>query len=107
MSLRILQRRLARQDVLELIAYIADDNPKAAQNLYAAYERTLTTLSENPAIGWVYPTANPRLAGLRAFPIGRFRTYLIFYRRCADTIDVIRVLHGRRDLDRILRDETP
>jgi toxin ParE1/3/4 len=107
MSLRILQRRRARQDVLELIAYIAKENPQAAEKLYSAYERTLTTLSENPDIGWLYPTDNPRLAGLRAFPIGRFRTYLIFYRHSADTLDVIRVLHGMRDLERILRDEIP
>jgi toxin ParE1/3/4 len=107
MSLKILQRSQARQDVLDLIAYIGSDNPQAARNLFAAYERTLSLLSKTPDIGWLYPTDNQRLAGLRVFPIGRFRTYLIFYRHTADTIDVIRVLHGMRDLQRILRDQTP
>jgi plasmid stabilization system protein ParE len=60
----------------------------------------------SPDIGWLYPTENPRLSGLRAFSIGRFRTYLIFYRHTTDTLDVIRVLHGRRDLACLLWEET-
>ena len=106
MSLRIVQRTRARQDVLEIIAYIADRNPQAAERVFAAYERSLTNLAGSPDIGWLYPTGNRRLSGLRAFPIGRFRVYLIFYRRTTDTLDVIRVLHGRRDLARLLREET-
>jgi toxin ParE1/3/4 len=105
MSLRIVQRSRARQDVLEIIAYIADRNPQAAGRVLAAYERSLTSLARNPEIGWLYPTDNPKLAGFRAFPIGRFRSYLIFYRHTADTLDVIRVLHGRRDLATLLREE--
>lgn len=107
MSLRIVQRTQARQDLLSLIAYIADRNPQAAGRVFAAYERTLTNLVASPDIGWRYPTDNPELSGMRAFPIGRFRTYLIFYQHTADTLDVIRVLHGRRDLARLLREETP
>jgi toxin ParE1/3/4 len=105
MSLKILQRSLARQDILDLIAYIANDKPSAAQNVFAAYEHTLTVLAENPEIGWAYPTDNPRLSGFRVFPIGRYRNYLIFYRYGSDTLDVIRVLHGMRDLSTILRDD--
>jgi toxin ParE1/3/4 len=73
--------------------------------VFAAYERSLISLARNPAIGWLYPTDNPRLRGLRAFAIGRFRSYLIFYRHIEDTLDVIRVLHGRRDLASLLRRE--
>ena len=106
MSLRIVQRTRARQDVLEIITYIAARNPQAAGRVFAAYERTLTTLASAPDIGWLYPTDNPRLSGLRAFPVGRFRIYLIFYRHSEDTLDVVRVLHSRRDLARLLREET-
>jgi toxin ParE1/3/4 len=105
MSLRILQRRRARQDILQIIAYIAERNPQAAGRVFAAYERALTSLARSPAIGRPYPSGNPRLEGLRAFPVGRFRSYLIFYRRNADTLDVVRVLHGRRDLASLLRQE--
>jgi toxin ParE1/3/4 len=107
MSLRILQRRRARQDILEIIAYIGERNPQAAGRVFAAYERALTSLARSPAIGRRYPSDNPRLEGLRAFPIGRFRSYLIFYRHTADALDVVRVLHGRRDLASLLRREEP
>ena len=105
MSRRILQRSRARQDILEIIAYIAERNPQAAGRVFAAYERALTSLAQFPEIGWLYPSDNPRLSGLRAFPIGRFRSYLIFYRHTADALDVVRVLHGRRDLASLLRQE--
>jgi toxin ParE1/3/4 len=105
MSLRIVQRTRARHDILSLIGYIADRNPQAAERVFAAYERSLTNLAASPGIGWLYQTDNPALSGMRAFPIGRFRTYLIFYRHTADTLEVIRVLHGKRDLVRLLRDE--
>jgi toxin ParE1/3/4 len=105
MSLRILQRARARHDILEIIAYIADRNPQAAGRVFAAYERSLTSLARSPEIGWLYPTDNPRLSGLRAFAIGRFRSYLIFYLHTAASLDVIRVLHGRRDLASLLQQE--
>jgi toxin ParE1/3/4 len=106
MTLRIVQRTRARQDILDLIAYIADQNPAAAKRVYSAYERSLATLAATPDIGWPYASDNPKLSGMRAWHIGRYRTYLIFYQHNADTLDVIRVLHGVRDLASILQEET-
>jgi len=103
---RVSQRRLARQDILELVTYIAADNPKAAAALYDAYERVLaTTLVEMPDIGRPYRSTEPRLQGVRMLPIGRFRSYLVFYRRSDDKVEVLRVLHGARDLRSILEAE--
>lgn len=43
--------------------------------------------------------ARPELAtGVRSFPFGR---YVIFYAPLDDGIDVVRVLHGARDIDGI------
>ena len=39
-------------------------------------------------------------AGLRSFPVA---PYVVFFRPSADTIEVLRVLHGRRDLRRNMR----
>ena len=105
MTRRIVQRRAARQDILDIVAYIAADNPNAAQALYDAYEHALETLAASPEIGRLYRTDNPELRGIRAWQIGRFRAYLIFYRPEGDAIEVIRVLHGRRDIQAILHDE--
>ena len=43
MRFRVTQRKQARQDILDLVAYIAADNPTAAAALYDAYERILAT----------------------------------------------------------------
>jgi plasmid stabilization system protein ParE len=76
MRFRVRQRARARQDILELVAYIAADNQRAATALYDAYERVLaTTLAQTPDIGRPYRSTEARLHGVRAVSIGRFRNY--------------------------------
>ena len=41
-------------------------------------------------------------AELRSLPIGR---YVIFYLPIADGVEIIRVLHGARDIETIFHDE--
>ncbi len=41
------------------------------------------------------------VAGLRSFPVS---PYVVFFRRAEETIEVLRVLHGRRDIRRIMLD---
>jgi toxin ParE1/3/4 len=40
--------------------------------------------------------------GLRSFPV---HPYVVFYRPQEDTILVVRILHGRRDIERIMSEE--
>jgi toxin ParE1/3/4 len=42
------------------------------------------------------------LPGLRSFPVAPF---VVFFRPHADTIEVLRVLHGRRDVGPLLRED--
>ena len=51
-------------------------------------------LATHPGIGMARDELAP---GLRGFPVG---DYLIFYRRDRGSIDIVRVLHGSRDLSR-------
>jgi plasmid stabilization system protein ParE len=43
--------------------------------------------------------------GIRQWKVSTFDKYLIFYRIVSSGIDIIRVLHGARDIDRILDEE--
>lgn len=52
-------------------------------------------LARSPNIGRV---RNEITEGLRSFPVGR---YVIFYRPAAAGIEIVRVLHGSRDLDAV------
>jgi plasmid stabilization system protein ParE len=44
---------------------------------------------------------------LRVWLVKGFEAFLIFYAVRADTVRVIRILHGKRDIYRILKKESP
>jgi len=107
MSLRIVQRRRARTDLLELVAWVAGENPPAALRLHESYDRTLDVLTEHPQLGRSYPSADPALHGMRVLPVQGFRKVLIFYRPTLDTVEIIRILHGSRDIPAVLGERLP
>jgi toxin ParE1/3/4 len=47
----------------------------------------------------------PRLADLRRWPVSGFPNHLIFYQPTEGGIEVVRVLHGARDLATMLENE--
>ena len=44
------------------------------------------------------------VADLRFWPIKRYRNYLVMYRPLDDGVEIIRVLHGARDLAAAMRE---
>jgi toxin ParE1/3/4 len=89
-------------DDLDLIrAYIAQDNPEAAERVLEAAYRICKVLAEHPEIGRLRTFSIKELAGIRSFVISDFPNYIIFYRAQADGVQIIRVLHGARNLDEL------
>ncbi len=106
MSKTIHRRQKARQDLVDIFRYYAREAGfRVAQRFFAQAEATLTRLAGMPDIGTRYEHEHQALAGLRFSPISRFRKYLVFYRSVADGIEVVRVLHGARDIHDILAEE--
>jgi toxin ParE1/3/4 len=68
-----------------------------------AVEQTSEFLLANSEAGAFYPAENNRLAGIRVFQVRGFPNHLIFYRELANGIEVLRVLHGARNVDAVLR----
>jgi toxin ParE1/3/4 len=87
----------AVQDLTGIHDEIAQDRPAVARRLVDALERRCGLLADFPEMGG---RLRVRAAGLRCFTVKR---YLIVYRPAADGIEVIRFLHGSRDLSRIFR----
>jgi toxin ParE1/3/4 len=58
-------------------------------------------LAQFPGMGARREFRNPKLAGMRLWPITRFPKYLIFYQPTKRGIRVVRVIHGARDVGRI------
>lgn len=89
----ILKRPRAKADLVEIWDYIADDSENRADAFIETINQKLAVLAERPNIG----RARDELGkNIRSFPVGR---YVIFYMPIQGGIDVVRVLHGARDLD--------
>lgn len=104
-SREVQQRAQARRDLVEAIAYLAERSEQAARRFRVQAEATFGRLAALPGIGTCYEPEDPAYAELRYFPITKFPKYLVFYRPVPDGIEVVRVLHGARDIAFILEDD--
>jgi len=83
-SKRLRLRDRAIADIVDAATYIALDNPDAAE--------------------WF---GDARLHNVRMWPVPKFRRYLVFYRELADVVEIVRVVHGARDLPSLFSDDAP
>lgn len=103
MSAAVRKYPRARRDLVDIFYYYARKGtlPTARRFLRQA-EATFQRLAGMPGLGTRYEPHEPIYAGLRFFPVSRFRMYAVFYRPIAGGIEVLRVLHGARDIPGIL-----
>jgi addiction module RelE/StbE family toxin len=80
-------RETARADLLAIVDYISDDNPDAAQRLKDDIEAKASKLPEHPKL---YRAG--RVPGTREMVVRS--NYLVIYAEDADTVTILRVLHG-------------
>jgi toxin ParE1/3/4 len=99
------KRPRARRDLVESYAYIGRENADAAERFLDAAEETIRSVVNMPGLGTPREYLNNRLSGLRSVPIRGFRNWLLFYRVVQEHVEVVRVLHGARDLAALFLDE--
>ena len=92
-------------DLPDIYAYIAKENPAAAERVLNAVEATFSQIAVQPEGGVLWPTRNPQLQNVRMLPVGGFHNYLVFYRIEGDAVRVLYVVHGARHLPRLFRRE--
>lgn len=80
-------RETARADLLAIVDYLSDDNPDAAQRLKDDIEAKASKLPEHPKL---YRAG--RVPGTRELVVRS--NYVVIYTEDADTVTVLRVLHG-------------
>jgi len=102
--LRITRHRKAKRDLLEIFVYIGERNMDAAERFLRAVDEDLKRLSHMPNIGAERNTDNPKLRGIRSLPVSDFRNYLLFYRPVDEELQLLRVIHGARDLESALEE---
>ncbi len=99
-------RPRADRDVDEIADYLFEQaNFNTALRFLEELHRTLALIAANPEMGRLCKVPHPKLAMARVFRVSaRFAAYLIFYRPVSEGIDVLRVLHGSRELKTALND---
>lgn len=82
----------AEEDLIAIWLHIAQDSPNAADAMLDRIEARWQLLATQPHSGPARPDIGD---GVRHLVIG---SYLTLYRVGAGQIEILRVLHGRRDL---------
>ena len=100
---RLFVRDQAWADLEEPGAFIAKDNRAAATEVVRQLRLSFEQLARMPQLGRAVRNIN-MTEQLRMWLSPAFRNYLIFYRELHDGVEIVRVLNGARDIQRILKD---
>src|SRR5438132_13025683 len=92
---------LAKTDIFDIWSYIADDSEDAANRVEQAIYDACAFVAEAPMRGHSRPDLTTR--SLRFWTLTRCPNYTVVYRPETDPLQVIAVLHGKRNIRRILK----
>lgn len=96
---RILKRPRALTDVVEIWDYIADESEERADAFVSLIDAKIAILSAQPMMG---RSRDELTVGLRSFAFGH---YVVFYFPLTRGVEIVRVLHGARDIDSLFQEE--
>jgi toxin ParE1/3/4 len=102
MTPRVLKTPAAVEDLVEQAVYLAKRSPSAGERFLDAVEESCELLRHSPELGGICPAKGRRLQNVRVWRVKNFEQHLIFYRQIPTGIEIIRVLHGARDIGAIL-----
>ena len=85
----------ATSDLRGIWSYVAQSDTESATQLVKEIVKRFALLRDNPFMG---RQQHHLLINLRSFPV---KGFLIFYQPFEEHVDILRVLHGSRDVERI------
>src|ERR1700720_1618956 len=89
----------AAEDLYEIAVYLLKDGLPVAERFLEAAENSFWSLAEAPLMGRPHPVGiEPHL---RRWRVKGFTNFLIFCKPLDDWIEVIRVLHGARETEKL------
>lgn len=101
MTFRVIVRDRATQDLRQQANYIlAMGNRDAAEKFLESAEYTFNQLATTPNIGKILQL--PDILTIRQWRLKNFKEYLVFYTFQEQQVEILRVLHGARDLENII-----
>jgi toxin ParE1/3/4 len=98
------KREVAKRDLIaQWIWYAENASVETADRFLHAAEETVAMLSLQPEAGYRIFVRRPELQGRRRFPLpGTFGKILLFYFPIRDGIEIVRVVDGDRNVERLL-----
>ncbi len=88
----------ARTDLREGLRYVAENSSiQNARRLRQRFQRRFPLLAAQPFVGRERPELG---SDLRSFPVSSF---VIIYRPTDDGVEIVRVVHARRDIQALFR----
>lgn len=87
---RLEWRQQASTDLLDIVTFIADGNPDAAQALKDEIEAKVAALAIHPKLY----KASLCVPGMREFIVQRH--YVVLYRETPELVEIVAVVHARR-----------
>jgi toxin ParE1/3/4 len=98
---RVDKRPQAIKDLADIAVYLAEEggSDNLAFRFLDAAEATFEQLAAMPEMGVARRYRDPELEGVRMWRITGFESHLIFYRPTENGVEIIRVIHGKRDIE--------
>jgi plasmid stabilization system protein ParE len=92
---------LAKADIFAIWCRIADDSEDAANRVERAIYAACAFVAEAPLRGHLRPAFTTR--SLRFWTLTRYPNYAIVYRPETAPLEIVAVLHGMRNIRRVLK----
>ena len=102
---RLVVRRRADRDIDEQLIFLAKQSHRVAANFLDSVERTFQLLVESPDRGFRWDDDPSLDRGIHVWSVMGFPNVLVFYRPVEHGVEIIRVLHGARDIATLLENE--
>ena len=92
----------ALNDLDDIWNYIAQDNVVAANRVESAILSACSSLARHPMMGSKRSDITP--LPIRFWAVTRFPNFIVVYRSGAKPLQVVAILHGKRDIGTLLED---
>lgn len=97
--LRIHRAPAAEADLESHVQFLIDaGEPAVARRFLAEFEAALQILRRHPNLGSATTFRSGRLRNVRRWILPGFPNHLVYYGSTREEIQIVRVLHGARDL---------
>lgn len=100
---KVVIRPAANRDLDDQARYLANASGlKMGLRFYESAAETFRLLLDHPRLGRATQLSSPFLIATRMFPLKNFPQHMVFYLPFQRGIEIIRVVHSSRDLEKLV-----